>query len=68
MHSDEITETIVDELLYEMVALLATEDAKEKEVCELITRESLVNDYLDEFREMAYEQAEIIQRVKTTAA
>jgi hypothetical protein len=51
-----------------MVALLATEDAKEKEVCELITRESLVNDYLDEFREMAYEQAEIIQRVKTTAA
>jgi len=68
VHSDEITETIVDELLYEMVALLATEDAKEKEVCELITRESLVNDYLDEFREMAYEQAEIIQRVKTTAA
>lgn len=55
MHHEKIIELLVDELCLEMVAILSKEDAEKSEECEKMTRECLVNDYLDEFREMAYE-------------
>ncbi len=38
-----------------MVGILSKDEAGKSEECEKMTRECLVNDYLDEFREMAYE-------------
>lgn len=51
-------------MCFEMVALLSAEEGKKSESCEKMTRESLVNDYLDEFRDLAYEQVDIVERMR----
>ncbi|EAR84893.2 hypothetical protein TTHERM_00584490 (macronuclear) [Tetrahymena thermophila SB210] len=64
VHHQKIIELLIDDLLLEMVGILTVEESKNQNHSEKITRECLVNDYLEEFREMAYEQCEIVDRMK----